>query len=222
MKQVFEGKVYEILPSSNGIIFSYCKEKLEDKIVVAYKMVSFEDGRFTDIPKNVYLMTKFGTNYKTIIDHCDNYITTKSHILPNGKVLLLLKNGTAKLIDTDSTVVWQGNLNYRDTTASDIVIHKNSIWASFADCNILLRYNLSSMREELRIGGTKSPFDKPKNMFLDGDHAIVCNKGSKSLTRVNLESYVVVQEENFEEEVSQYLKTDIYRFVILSSGLYLL
>ncbi|MBE6777033.1 MAG: hypothetical protein E7542_02845 [Ruminococcaceae bacterium] len=222
MKQVFEGKVYEILPSSNGIIFSYCKEKLEDKIVVAYKMVSFEDGRFTDIPKNVYLMTKFGTNYKTIIDHCDNYITTKSHILTNGKVLLLLKNGNAKLIDTDSTVVWQGNLNYRDTTASDIVIHKNSIWASFADCNILLRYNLSSMHEELRIGGSKSPFDKPKSMFLDGDHAIVCNKGSKSLTRVNLESYVVVEEENFEEEVSQYLKTDIYRFVILSSGLYLL
>lgn len=222
MKQVFEGEVYEILPSSNGIIFSYCKEKLEDKVVVAYKMVSFENGCFTDIAKNIYLMTKFGTNYKTVVEHCDNYITAKSHILPSGKVLLLLNDGTAKLIDTDSTVVWQGNLTYRTTTASDIVIHKNSLWASFADCNILLRYNLSNMREELRIGGSKSPFDKPKNMFLDGDCALVCNHGSNSLTRVNLESYVVVEEENFEEEIFQYLKTDIYKFVILSSGLYML
>jgi len=136
--------------------------------------------------------------------------------------LLFSRDGVAKLVDTDSTVIWQGNLTYRTFNASDIVIYKNSLWACFSDCNVLLRYNLNTMREELRIGGNKSPFDKPYNMFLDGENVIVCNKGSKKLTSVNLESYTVIEEDDFPEEVLQYVKSDIYRFVILKSGLYMI
>ncbi|MBR6533123.1 MAG: hypothetical protein IKT44_01685 [Clostridia bacterium] len=223
MKQIFEGEVYEILPLSNGILFSYCIEVTDDRnVVVGYKMISFENGRMTDITKNVYLAAKFGNNYNSIIKHCDNYITVRSIILPSGKILLFLKNGTMKLIDTDSSVTWQGNLTYRSFVASDILIHKNSLWACFSDCNVLLRYNLSNMREELRIGGKSSPFDKPKNMYLEGDVATVCNKGSKKLTQINLETYAVLNEHEFEEEVLQYVKAANHRFVILSSGLYIL
>lgn len=223
MKKIFEGEVYEILPLSNGIVFSYCKETIEDnKLVIAYKMISFDNGRFTDVAKNIYLMSKFGNNYKTIMKHCDNYITTKSIILQNGKVLLLSKDGVAKLIDTDSTILWQGNLNYRTFNASDIVIYKNSLWACFSECNVLLRYNLNTMREELRIGGKKSPFDRPSRMFLEGENVIVCNKGSKQLVTVNLENYTVLEDETFPEEITQYIKSDIYKFAILESGLYML
>ncbi len=223
MKQIFEGEVYEIIPLSHGIIFSYCIEVTDDKnVVVGYKMISFENGRMTDITKNVYLAAKFGNNYNTIVKHCDNYITTKAIILPSAKVLLFSKDGKASLIDTDSSVIWQGNLNYRSCAAQDIVIHKNNLWACFSDCNVLLRYNLSNMREELRIGGKSSPFDKPRSMFLEGDTVTVCNKGSKKLTKLNLESYVVLDDETFDQEVFQYVKADIYRFVILNSGLYIL
>lgn len=222
MKQIFEGEVYDILPLPNGIVFSYCKEATDTEVTVSYKMLSFDNGRFSDVAKNIYLMTKFGNNYNAIIKHCDNYITAKSIILPNGKVFLLLSDGTAKLVDIDSTIIWQGKFNYRTYNASDIVIHKNSIWACFPECNVLLRYNLSTMREELRIGGNKSPFDKPKAMFLEGDSVTVCNRGSQKLTKVNLESYIVLEGENFPEEVLQYLKADNYQFVILKSGLYII
>lgn len=222
MKQIFEGKVYDILPMPNGVIFSYCKEATETEVTVSYKMISFENGRISDVAKNIYLMTKFGHNYKEIIKHCDNYITAKSIILPSGKVFLLLSDGTTKLVDTDSTVTWQGNFTYRTFAASDIIVHKNSVWATFPDCNVLLRYSLNTMREELRIGGNKSPFQEPKSMFLEGDTVTVCNKGSKKLTQVNLESYIVLEDQAFEEEVLQYLKADIYRFVILESGLYMI
>ena len=83
MKKIFEGEVYEILPLSNGIIFSYCKEVIDENIVVAFKMLSFDTGRFTDIAKNIYLLTKFGNNYKAVMANCDNYITVKSIILPS-------------------------------------------------------------------------------------------------------------------------------------------
>ena len=223
MKQIFEGEVYEILPLSNGILFSYCIEVTDDqKVVIGYKMISFENGRMTDITKNVYLAAKFGNNYNTIIKHCDNYITARSIVLPSGKILLFSKDGVAKLINTDSSVTWQGTLTYRSFTASDIIIHKHSLWACFSDCNVLLRYNLSNMREELRIGGKSSPFDKPRSMYLEGDVATICNKGSKKLTQINLETYAVEDEQEFEEEVLQYSKSANHRFVILNSGLYIL
>ena len=222
MKPLFEGEVYEILPLSNGIMFSYCKEIIDGRIIVSYKMVSFDDGHINDITKNVFLGEKFGINYQEVIKQCEHYITDKAIQLPSGKTLIHSKNGVIKLIDTDAQVSWEGKLTYRDFNASDIVIYKNSLWACFKDCDILLRYNLNTMREELRIGGNKSPFKQPRRMFLENENVYVSNIGSKKVNRVNLESYTVNDEIEFEEEVFQYLKVDIYRFVILKSGLYMI
>lgn len=222
MKQVFAGEVYEILPLPNGIIFSYCKDTIDNNVVVFYKMISFDNGSFTDVAKNVYLMTKFGNNYKSIIGFCDNYITAKSIILPNGKVFLLSSDGTAHLFDTEATEIWNGEMKYRTFNASDVVLYKNSLWASYSDCNVLLRYNLTTMREELRIGGNKSPFNKPTDIFVDGDNAIISNADSCKLVQVNLNGYSTLECESFEEPVYQYVKVGNYRFALLKSGLYLL
>lgn len=222
MKKVFSGKVYEVLPLSNGIIFSYRKNVIEDKTVVAYKMINFDTGVFTDVAKNIYQLTKFGNNYKNIIPLCNNYITAKALLLPNNKVFLLLDNGTAKLIDDDSTVLWESELKYKGYNASDIVLYKNVLWASFKECDVLLRYSLTSMREELRIGGNNSPFSKPSGLFVEDDNVMVCNLGSAKLIKVNLNSYGVFDFEQFEEPVYKYLNTDDNRFVILDSGLYLI
>ena len=222
MKKVFSGEVYEVLPISNGIIFSYCKDVVEQSTVVAYKMITFDNGRFTDIAQNIYLLTKFGNNYKAVADICDNYITAKSIVLPNSKVFLLSADGEARLLGADALPVWTGELKYRGCNATDIALYKNALWASFADCNVLLRYNLTAMREELRIGGNKSPFDKPSGLFVDGDTVMVSNVGSSKLIEVNLNTYSVFDYEEFSEPVRQYAKVGENRFAVLDSGLYLL
>lgn len=222
MKKVFSGEVYEVLPISNGIIFSYCKDVVDQSTVVAYKMITFDNGRFTDIAKNIYLLTKFGNNYKAVAAVCDNYITAKSIVLPNSKVFLLSADGEARLLGADALPVWTGELKYRGCNATDIAIYKNALWASFADCNVLLRYNLTAMREELRIGGNKSPFDKPSGLFVDGDTVMVSNVGSSKLIEVNLNTYSVFDYEEFSEPVRQYVKVGENRFAVLDSGLYLL
>ena len=223
MKQIFAGEVYEILPLSNGILFSYNREELDDNVLVAYKMISFDNGRFTDVAKNVYLITKFGNNYKAVVSKCDNYITVKSILLPNGKVFLLSANGSAQLLDTDASVIWTGDLLYRSCVPSDIVLYDNALWASYAECNTLLKYNLATMREELRIGGgANSPFDKPRDIFLEGDNAMISNQGSKKLLQINLTSYKLFEYESFDEAISQYVKVADNRFAILESGLYLI
>lgn len=222
MKQIFSGEVYEILPISNGIIFSYCKEIVDENVIVAYKMISFDNNRFTDVAKNIYMITKFGNNYKAVSSYCANYITAKSLVLPNGKVFLLEPDGSAALIDNNGTPVWTGSLVYRSSAPSDIILHNGALWACYPDCNVLLRYNLSTMREELRIGGNKSPFDKPRNLFIIGDNVTVSNQGSKKLVEVNLNSYTVSEGEEFEEALYQYVNVCNNRFVLLESGLYLI
>lgn len=222
MKKVFAGEVYEMLPTPNGLIFSYCKENVENNVVVAYKMIAFDTNRFTDVTKNIYMITKFGSNYKSVANNCENYITAKSLVLPNGKVFLLETDGTASLIDLDGGIIWNGTLNYRSSAPSDIILHKNSLWAAYADCNVLLRYNISTMREELRIGGNKSPFNKPRDLFIKGDEVVVSNSGSNKLIKVNLNSYTVEELDQFEESVFQYVEVGNTCFVLLSSGLYVL
>lgn len=222
MKKVFSGEVYEVLPISNGIIFSYCKDVIEQNALVAYKMITFDNGRFTDIAKNIYLLTKFGNNYKAVAALCDNYITVKSIVLPNSKVFLLSTDGVAQLLDADASPVWTGELKYRGFNATDIALYKNALWTSFADCNVLLRYNLSAMREELRIGGNKSPFNRPSGLFIEGDSVMVSNAGSSKLIEVDLNSYSVFEYEEFSEPVRQYVKVDDNRFAVLDSGLYLI
>ncbi len=222
MQKIFDGEIFEVLPLSNGIIFSYCKDTVDSNIIVAYKMISFENGRFSDVAKNIYLVTKFGNNYKAVASQCDNYITVKSILLPNGKVFLMQSDGTAKLLDTDATPIWTGSLVYRSCCPTDIILHNNALWVSYADCNVLVRFNLSTMREELRIGGTKSPFSKPRDLFLEGDNAIVSNQGSKKLVNINLKEYTVDDLEEFEEPLYQYVQVAENRFVVLQSGLYLI
>ncbi len=222
MKQIFEGTVFDILQTQNGILFSYHKDTVEDKIVVGYKMLSFDTGRFSDVAKNIYLMTKFGSNYKVILNYCKNYILTKAIVLPNGKVFILKNDGEAMLIDNDASPIWQGDLIYRGCIANDVAIYKSSLWTAFSNCNVLLRYNLSTMREELRIGGNNSPFDKPKSLFLKGDTAIISNQNSKKLVGINLESYAVSELDEFPEEITQYLEVGIYRFALLKSGIYMI
>lgn len=222
MKQIFAGEIFEVMPLSGGIIFSYCKEKMDDNIVVAYKMISFDNGRFTDVAKNIYLITKFGNNYKAVASACDNYITVKSIVLPNGKVFLLSADGTAQLLDNDATPVWTSDLTYRSCKPTDTMLWGNALWICYADCNAILRYNLSTMREELRIGGNKSPFDKPCDLFLEGDEAFVCNRGSNKLMKVNLNTYEVFECDSFEEPLYQYINVNENRFVVLRSGLYFL
>lgn len=222
LKKIFSGTVYDVFPLSDGILFSYCKEIIEENTVVSYKMLSFENGRFTDVAKNIYMLTKFGSNYKAIAALCGNYITARSILLPGGKVFLLEDNGTARLVDNTAAPIWTGELIYRGGVAGDIALIKNALWASFPECNALVRYNPSTMREELRIGGNKSPFNAPLGIFAEDGGIMISNSGSQELIKVDLNSYAVFNYETFEEPVKQYVKVGDYRFALLESGLYLI
>lgn len=220
MRQIFAGKVYEMIKKPDGLVFSHLEEVLDDGLFIKYKMLDALSGAVTDIAKNVYLLTKFGSNYRPVVNLVDNTITVKAINLPSGKLFLCEKSGSCFLLDGDGSVLWTGSILYKDCPPSDIALFDNCVWASFKENNVLIRFNLATMREELRIGGERSPFSGPRSIFIEGNTAIVSNVNSKCLNKVNLSTYTVQPYYEFDQSVREYIKVDNYEYVLLDSGIY--
>ncbi len=222
MKKIFDGKIYEVLPKSDGIVFPYRKAVVDEGDIVWYKMLSFENSLLSNVSENVYWNIKFGSNYNVAKGLCKNFVSVKSIVLPNGRLFLCSDNGQAFIVDTDGMINIAGELKYRDQTPSGIAFYKNSIWASFAGHNVLIRFNINTLRVELRIGGKNSPFNNPRSIFVEDQYAYVCNGIGNDIVKVDLENYSVDQYYGFEEPVYSYVKSDKFEFVLLQSGLYLI
>ena len=222
MKQVFAGNVFDMVKKPDGLVFSYLEEVVDGDFYVKYKMVDSKTGAVSDILKNVYLIAKFGSNYKAALKLIGNHITVRSINLPSGKLFLCDREngGNCFLLDGFGSVLWTGPIRYRDNAPSDIALYGNCIWASFASNNVLIRFNLATMREELRIGGTRSPFDAPRGVFIEGNTAVVSNSGSNRLTKVNLDTYAVEQYCEFSRGVRSYINVEGNEYVLLEDGIY--
>lgn len=221
MTKIFEGDVLHIIPADSRIIVAYAEERSETQLTVAFKMVSFDDDKSTNVAKNIYQLSKFGANYRSFCIQVQNYFTCKNIILENEKMLVLEVDGTIELLDTDASFIWAGKLLYKNTPPSSIAVYENKLWATFPEHNVLVRYNLNTMREELRIGGgSSSPFANPCHIFIKNNFAYICNKGSLQILKVDLTTYSLEVFEEFTTPVNQYLEVDNRRFVVKDDGVY--
>ncbi len=224
MKTVFEGEIVNAVPAAKGLIIAYiCDKDIEaNTATLAYKMVTFEDGKLINVPKSLYELTKFGPNYQSILPLVNNRLTCKAVLLGNNKVFLLENDGQATLTDAEGEPVWKGKLEHRGMVPSGIAISSRSVWTCYKENAVLMRLNLVTMREELRIGsGANSPFQNPTDLFIDGDDIYVCN-ANNTVVKVNLNSYVTEEYLSFEQPLLQYLKIDNFEFAVLKNGVYLI
>lgn len=223
MKTLFEGEVVDVISVENGLIIAFICQRDGESVSVAYKMVTFADGKFTFVQRSLYELSKFGTNHAKIVKQIKNHITSKSLSLSSGKTFVLERDGIGKLFDTIGDCIWTGEISYRGNAPSSIVVSNRSIWTCFKDASVLTRMNLMTMKEELRIGGGQSsPFNCPVNLFVDGSDIYVCNSGNNSIVKVNLNTYAATVYKQFDGPVYRYIKNDGYEFVVLENGIYLL
>ena len=223
MDAVFEGQILDVVSVDNGLVIAYALEQEGEKITVAYKMVTFDNGMITNVQKSMYELSKFGANYKEVVKHAKSHLSCKATVLPNGKIFILEKDGSAKLLDGDANEIWSGSLQYRGEAPSGIAINNRSVWSCFKSRSVLMRMNLVSMREELRIGGgSSSPFNQPIDIFADGDDMYVCNSGSNTVLKVNTVSYVTDEYKTFEKNILQFIKNGKYEFAVFENGVYLI
>lgn len=223
MKPIYEGEVLDVIGTENGLIFSYCEDKSEKQLTVAFKMLSFETGKLTNVAKNIYQLSKFGVDYKAFSMNAENYITCKVITFPGEQMLILETDGTLKILDTDTYILYEGKLEFAGESPSGIALFGDKLWCSYKDKNILVRYNINTMREELRIGGGKNtPFNAPTDIFVDGKFAYVCSYGSNTLLKVDLNSYALNIYKEFDLPVKQYLRLGNFEFAVNENGIYMI
>lgn len=220
MERVFDGHIYDMVCQNGNIVFTYCKDSIDNAALIGYKMITRDNPVPATVAKNIYLLSKFGSNYRKASELSSNYVFAKTTELPSGVFCVLADTGNAYLVDQSGLPFWSGDLNYKGEKPSDIAAYKNTIWACYKKASVLLRFNLTTMREEIRIGGKKSPFSEPTDIFITDNIATVCNSGSNKLIEVNLDSYVLKYREEFSESVYSFVSFDDKRYVLLESGLY--
>lgn len=226
MKKLFPEQVFDILEvGKTGFIVVYRRPEIDDRVVVSYKSVSLENGVVSKRTRADYEFVKFGEKRKAINLQVDNFVTCNCVQLQNDRLFIVSSNGESKILDHEGDVEWQGKIRYKENGPSGIASFGNTLWASFADNNALIRFNLNTMREELRIGGSNdSSFSGPEGLWIDEEQGklIVCNSEACNLLEVNMKTYTVCEKATFEEPVHKYLRIGTREFLVLDSGLYLL
>lgn len=223
MKKIYDSSAFAILPYENNIVFVVAEKQVDEKFIVSYKMYDFQSDSVIQIRRSLYLEAKFGYEFLYYSKIFSDFVNYKCASLPDGRMIAVYPNGDAAIFDKNNDIIWEGMLKYRGNGPAGVVCVDNSIWVSFPDGDTILRYNASTMREELRIGSQKdNAFSKPRGLSADGKRLIVCNSAGKCIESVDTSSYVVEKMMQFEEPVYQYLKIGMFEVVALDSGIYLL
>ncbi len=223
MRSFYEGKVLQMLSVPNGVIVAILEDITEDgKMVVEYRMLSLDTNELQRVSSNVYLLVKFGPSHRLADMQVENHLTCRSCILPNGEVLMVEEDCSAKLLDSSGYAKWLGTVKYKGEAPSDLIFDGSNIWASFVESNTLLRLDRGTMREELRIGDSKgeSGFCGPTGLFAEGDNLYVCNKDSCQIWKINTKTYAAEEYASFDEPVLNYVRCNNREVVQLESGLY--
>ena len=75
MRLISKDKVFSLHPLPDGFLYSYLVEQVDEQVKVGYKMVSFSGGKISNVPKSIYMLTKFGNAYKSFMGKIKNYLT---------------------------------------------------------------------------------------------------------------------------------------------------
>lgn len=222
MRKLYAEGAFELLPAGSGFAFSAKQTAYEDKIVVSYKMYSLTAGTIAPITRSVFLHTKFGNGYKKFEKSKRDFLTCRTASLPDGNTIVVFPTGAAAIFAGDEPI-WQGDVLYKESGPSDVAVSGNSLWFCFAEHGAVVRYNIRTMREELRIGGGKAAaFTNPRNIWCTDEVMMLCNTGENKISEINLQTYTVSDYAEFEEPVWQYIKIGGNEIVLLDSGIYML
>jgi hypothetical protein len=223
LKKIYGEGVIDILPLSKGVIMVTRENDVDDKVIVSYKFYSFESGKIARATRSVYLHAKFGQNFEKYHKIMPDFINYRCTPLPDNRLFTVYPTGEAKIFNGSADLIWEGKINYKEFGPSDVVCVGKSLWIAFPDGDTILRYNLRTMRDELRIGSKKdNAFSRPCGLYAIDNKLVVCNSVSNCIEIVDTDTYVVERYASFDEPVYQYFKIGANEVVLLKSGAYIM
>ncbi len=222
MDRIAGDNAFSIHPLPDGFLYAYCIEKNEEHYKVGYKMVSFDTGKISNVTKSIYMLTKFGADYKTFEHKIKNYLTCFSILIEGGRTFVIERDGKATIFGPGGEELFSGVFLYQNTPPGGVAVYGNTLWISYPEYNVLIRHNLNTLREELRIGGANSPIKKATALYAAGTKLFICSEDTNSIWKMDTSTYQTELYFEFDEPSKDYIFINKYEIAVLESGIYLL
>ncbi len=215
--------VYDIIAFSNGII--YTQKTVLDNGAVKVNFFGYDIKRMQNTPvtKSVYLLNKFGAEYKKIAEQLGDYVSCDAEVMPNKHTVVVYDSGETGIFSPDGDMVWSSDLNYQGCPINGVAIDGTQIWSVIPDKNCVVSYSVPHKKFNMRIGSQDSTsFLHPVSISKYDDDLFVCNLGSRKVRKINLKDYSVNDFRIFDEPVFKYLRSCGKEIIVLESGVYVL
>ncbi len=215
--------VYDIIAFSNGIIYTQ-KTVLENGTVkVNFFGYDIKRMQNTPVTKSVYLLNKFGAEYKKIAEQLGDYVSCDADILPSKHTVIVYDSGETGLFSLDGDRLTSCVPIYQGCEINGVVADGRQFWSVIPDKNCVVSYSISHKKFSMRIGSPDSlSFQHPVSISKYDNELFICNTISKKIRRINLDDYSVNDFRIFDEPVYKYLRSCGKEIVVLESGVYVL
>ena len=215
--------VYDIIAFSNGIIYTK-KTVLENgSVKVSFYGYDIKRMQNTPVTKSVYLLNKYGPEYKKIAEQLGDYVSCDADVFSSKQVVVVYPSGETGLFSPDGNMVWSSDLSYQGAEISGVVCDDRQFWSVVPKNNCVVSYSISHKKFSMRIGSKDSTsFNNPVSISKYDNELFICNKGSNKVRTINLNDYSVNDFRIFDEPVYKYLRSCGKEIVLLESGVYVL
>lgn len=221
MIKIFDEKCIHIMQTKDGFVAVLQTEDEDGRPHFRFKHISVKEDTARDIDKDYFKILKFGRHYDNLKMQMDNYLLTICKPLEKDICFTVAPNGIVKILDKQGCLINQGDFNYQSCIPFDVAIGDNVVWASYPELNTAVRYNLSTLRQELRIGGAESKvLHAPNGLLLQDQQLYICNASENQILLLDTVNFTVQEHFSFNEPVYQYIKIEGFNIVRLKSGVY--
>lgn len=199
------------------------QETAPQTMKVGYKIYRMEENTVNPVTRSVYLLSKFGINYDLFQHNYKHYILCKIIPLSSKQQLVIEPDGQARIVQSGDKLNWIGNLCFEEEPPCGVYLNGNDLWLSYTKAGAVVRYDIRSMHQEMRIGGGKGQrFADPEGVWADDNSVLICATAENRIVRLDLNSFELTTHREFDEPVRTYFRIDQNEIVQLDSGFYVL
>ena len=222
MKKICNIGANSIIKAERGILYTAIHKDKNDRYLTAFKFYDFVTFSEALITKDVFLLGKFGKNFEIIEPKVEDIVHSRTAFLPNGRVFVCERDGSAMIFDNAGEVKWKGLIKYKGFGPSDITADNQFIWCTFPESNAVIKYNTNSMRQDFVIGGSASGgLNEPSGVYFDGDRLVVGSLDG-TINYISLANFQIEETHQINEAIMQITKTYSTQVVLCQSGIYTL
>lgn len=223
MQKIVDTDIIDIIAFSNGIIYTKKSEAQNGAVRVNFYGYDIKRMQKTPVTKSVYLLNKYGAEYKKIAEQLGDYVSCDADVSESKQIIVVYPSGETGVFSQDGTMAWSNDLRYHESEITGVVCDGRFIWSVVPEENCVVSYSLSHKKFSMRIGSKESDsFQKPVSISKYNDELYICNEISKKVRVISLKDYSVKDFRIFDEPVYKYLRSCGKEIVWLESGIYIL